>query len=108
MKDKFIIIKTTYPNLKSGKKLAKILLNKKLAACIHFSKIDCCYIWEGKIIDDKEISLSIKTRKYLYPKIEKIIKENHDYENPQIIGITIDEACESYLQWIDSNVENEK
>ena len=103
--DEFLIIKTTYPNLRDSKKLAKILLGKKLAACVQFSKIESSYFWEGKIVNDKEILVSIKTKAELYLKIEKIIQKNHSYKVPQILGITIDKAHPAYLNWIESNVE---
>jgi len=105
MKKNFMIIKTTYPNLRDSKKLAKILLEKKLAACVQFSKIESSYFWEGKIVADKEILVSIKTKADFYLKIEEIIQKNHSYKIPQILGITIDKASPSYLNWIESNLE---
>ena len=53
MKTKFLIIKTTYPKMDGAKKLAKILLTKKLAACVQFSKIESLYSWENKILQEK-------------------------------------------------------
>ena len=59
MKEKFIIIKTTYPNLAKAKNLAKILLTQKLAACVQFSSIKSMYFWEEKIANSSEILVSI-------------------------------------------------
>lgn len=103
-----MIITTTYPNLQNAKKLAKILLTKKLAACIQFSKIESCYLWNKKITNDKEILVSIKTTSNFFEKISKIITENHQYEVPEIIGINIDKGSNSYLNWIASNLEIQK
>lgn len=103
MKNEFIIIKTTYPNIKSAQKLAEHLLQAKLAACIQLTKINSIYSWQNKIENSEEISLSIKTKKSNYKKIEKVILKNHDYEVPQIFSIKIDQGFESYLNWIDSN-----
>lgn len=104
MAKKFIVIETTYPNLREAKNLGKILLSKKLAACIHFSRIESNYLWEEKIYTEKEILVKIKTTNSLYSTIEKTIKKHHSYEIPQIYSTQIDQGFAPYLSWIDLNV----
>lgn len=99
---KFIIIQTTFPKLTEAKKLARILLKEKLAACIHLSKIDSFYIWEEKIASSKETLVNIKTKADLFSKVEEIIIKNHPYKIPQITQIKIDKGSKAYLSWIDS------
>lgn len=101
---KFIIIQTTFPNLTSAKKLARILLTEKLAACVQLSKIDSFYIWEEKIANSKEILANIKSENNNFTEIEKIITKNHPYKIPQIIKINIDDISENYSNWIESNL----
>ena len=103
MKKEFLIIKTTYPKLSEAKKLAKILLTKKLAACVQFSKIESSFIWQNKISCEKEILVSIKTKANSYKKIEKEILDNHPYEIPQIIAIKIDRGVAQYLDCIQNS-----
>jgi periplasmic divalent cation tolerance protein len=98
---KFILIETTYPNLKSAKKLAKLLLEKKLSPCIRLIKALSIYTWDGKINDKNEILVSIKTQKKLYRKIEKIILNNHQYDLPEIVSTEINQGFEPYLNWIE-------
>jgi len=102
MKNNFIVIKTTYPNLTEAKNLAKILLEKNLAACVQFQEIDSSYIWDEKIKNDKEILLNIKTVNKLYQLIEEIIKNHHPYQVPQIYSIKIEQGFEPYFSWIES------
>jgi len=110
MKSKFITIETTYPNSSKGKKLAKnlaeLVLNQKLAACVQFSKIESAYFWEGKLQNDQEILVRIKTKNSLFLKVEKIIKKHHSYEIPQIISTQINQGSDEYLQWIESSTKN--
>ena len=108
MKEKFIIIETTYPNLAKAKNLAKILLTQKLAACVQFLPIKSMYFWEEKICRDLEILVTIKTKSELYSSIEKIILKNHCYKIPQIIANTLNQGFQPYLSWIDSNTKNAK
>lgn len=104
MKKEFIIIKTTYSKLSEAKKLAKILLEKKLAACVQFSKIESAFIWQNKISYEKEILISIKTKANFYKMIEKEIIKNHPYKVPQILALKIDNGLSSYFNWIDQIV----
>ena len=102
--DKFIIIQTTYPNLKSAKNLAEILLKEKLSACIHLQKIESLYFWEKKIQNDAEILVNIKTKKSKFLAIEKLIKKHHSYKLPQITATEIIKGSKDYLSWIETSL----
>lgn len=108
MKEKFITIETTYPNLTESKKLAKLLLEKRLAACVQFTTIKSMYLWQGKIENSTEILVKIKSKNSLYKEIEKIIKGNHIYEIPQILSSFVDQGFAPYLDWIDSSTKDRK
>lgn len=95
-----ILVETTYPNKRSAKNLGKILLNKKLAACVQFFEIDSLYNWQNKLQNDREILVRIKTKESLYQKVEKTIKENHSYEIPQIFSLKLDQGLKSYFDWV--------
>jgi len=99
---KFILIQTTYPKPLQARNLAKILLQKKLAACVDFLPVQSSYIWKEKITDSAEILVTIKTKKSLFKEIENHIKKNHPYQVPQIISTAIDQGSSAYLSWLDS------
>lgn len=103
--NKFIVIETTYPKLEEAEKMAEILLNEKLAACIHISATESRYIWQEKLEKTPEIALKIKTSAKLFSKIEKIIKESHSYQLPQIIATEIKFGNKYYLDWIKNLVK---
>ena len=108
MENEFIIINTTYPNLKGAKNLARILLEEKLAACVQFMEIQSDYFWHEEIKSDQEILVKIKTINANYDQIEKIILRNHEYEIPQIVATKINKGLKPYLNWIGSIVKNHK
>jgi periplasmic divalent cation tolerance protein len=101
---KYCVIKTTFKNLSEAKKMAKILLANKLIACAQISTIESFYSWNNKVINEKEVLLSAKTKVKLYKKAEKIILCNHSYKLPQIICLPILDGSKFYLDWIDSSL----
>lgn len=67
---KAIIIQTTCSDKNQAKKLAKVLLEKRLAACLQLSNIESFYKWEGEFCNDNEVLLSIKTKKRILKKLK--------------------------------------
>ena len=100
-----VIIQTTCSTKKEAKKIAKILVEKKLAACVQILKIESIYNWDNKLCVDKERLLFIKTKNKNFKKIQRIIKENHSYDLPEIIEIKITNASKEYLQFIQGNTK---
>ncbi len=100
---KALVVQTTTAKKKEAKKLAKILLKKRLGACIQISKIKSFYTWKGRVCEDKEFLLSIKTKKSCFKKIQREIKENHSYDLPEIIAIPIQKSSKEYRKFIGEN-----
>ncbi len=98
-----IIIQTTCTNKDEASKIAKVLVYKKLAACVQMSEIESIYKWEGEFCNDKEILLNIKTKKENFKKIKSKIKELHSYDLPEIISINIDNVSKDYKKFIGEN-----
>lgn len=102
---KAIVVQTTTNKYKEAKKIAKILLEEKLAACIQISETDSFYMWEDEFCNDKEYLLNIKTKKDNFEKIESKIKELHSYDLPEIISIEIDKCSKEYKKFIKENTK---
>jgi len=96
----YIIIETTFDNKKEAEKVAKRLIESKLAACIHLSKVESYFRWKNKLEQTKEYKLKIKTTNKNYMKVEKLIKQNHKYKVPEIISIKIKRGSRNYLNWM--------
>ena len=103
MTAKNIQIITTTPKAKEAEKIANLLVDKKLAACVQvIGPITSIYKWKGKKEKSKEYLCLIKATRNLYYKIEKEIKGIHPYETPEIIATRIIAGNKDYLNWIDS------
>lgn len=87
------------------KKIIDALISSRLAACVNSWPVKSTYIWKGKVEEDEEYILFIKTKKERYKEVEEKIKSVHSYEVPEIICFDIKEGNESYLKWIDEVVK---
>lgn len=96
---------TTVSSEIEGKLIAKNLINNKLAACINIiPKINSIYYWQGKLHEEKEFLLLIKTTGEQVKKAMNKIKEGHSYQVPEIIFWPIAEADKNYGQWVQKEV----
>ncbi|MBS3068241.1 divalent-cation tolerance protein CutA [Candidatus Micrarchaeota archaeon] len=96
-----IIILTTVPKQSDGEKLAKLLVEKKLAACVNIIKIEkSIFRWKGNIVENKEFLLIIKSTAEKYNKLERTIKKNHPYKLPEIVRLKVDGGLRKYLDWV--------
>jgi len=100
---KCIVIQTTCSSKDEAKKIAKVLVESKLAACIQILPMQSMYIWEGKLCCENEILLNIKTKKANFLKIKSKILELHSYDVPEIIELDISNISEDYLNFIKDN-----
>ncbi len=105
MTKSYDIILTTTGSKEETDRLAEMLVSRQLAACVQVINIGSTYMWQGKITQEAEFLLLIKTASHLYSEVEKIIVENHSYEIPEIIQIPIVQGLPAYLAWIDENTK---
>lgn len=97
----YISVSTSLPDKNSAKKMAKTLVEERLAACTNIFRMDSLYWWQEKIEEEEEYELVFKSRRVLYPELEKRIRELHPYEVPSILSYPIEEGLKDYLGWID-------
>ncbi len=96
----YIIVYSTFPDLKTAKKLVRGLVTNKLAACGNIFKLTSIYSWKNKIEQSPEYGALIKTRKRNYEKALVYLQKNHPYEVPEIISWDIEKGFKKYLDWI--------
>jgi periplasmic divalent cation tolerance protein len=96
-----IVVFVTTPDEGVAVRIAKSLVEARLAACVNIIKdIRSIYSWQGKIEDDSEVLLVVKTRNEHFDSLSKKIKELHSYSVPEIIALPIIKGSEDYLKWI--------
>ncbi len=96
-----IVVFVTCGSEEEGLKIANALVEGRLAACVNLiSPIRSIYRWEGKIWDESEWLLIIKTQKERFGELEKKVRSLHSYSVPEIISLPILEGSSSYLDWV--------
>lgn len=99
-----IVVYITVSNPDEGEKIAKALVEKRLAACVNMLPgLRSIYHWQGTICDDREMLLIIKSSASLFEAIEKEVKALHSYKVPEIIALPIVAGSMDYLNWINEN-----
>ena len=97
----YLLVLTTASSRSEARKLARVLLKEKLAACVNLiPDTESHYWWKGRVERAGEILLLIKTKKSAFKKVEKTIRENHSYSVPEIIGLPIEKGSRPYLDWL--------
>ena len=96
------IIYSTTSSVEEARKIARIIVEEKLAACVNIiPKIESIYRWQGKIEEDNESILLAKTIDKNVDQVIQRIKENHSYDVPDIVAIPITHGFKEYLDWVE-------
>ena len=96
-----IVVITTAGTEEEANSLARELVGRRHAACVNVLPVHkSVYRWQGKLCEESEFLLVIKSIKDEYRAIEATIQELHSYELPEVLAIPIQHADERFLGWI--------
>lgn len=95
----FTIIYITAGNVDEAKKIAHALVSNKLAACVNMHPISSVYEWDGKVEEDSEIAMFVKTTSDKFDEINEMVHSIHNYDLPCVISWEI-KGDEDYLRWV--------
>jgi periplasmic divalent cation tolerance protein len=102
MNDILLVI-TNLPDAPSAARLAQQLIEARAAACVNqLAPCTSIYRWKDNIETATEVPLLIKTTRSAYPRLEKLIREAHPYELPEIIAVSMTAGLPAYLDWVNS------
>ena len=102
----YIIVLMTASNKEEAIKIVRMLLEEKLVACANIiDAVSSFYWWKGKIEENKEVLVIMKSHKNLFKNLSSRIMELHSYEVPEILAIPIVNGSSSYLDWMKAYLE---
>ena len=108
MTDKIVVI-ITAKNARECARIARHLLDKRLVACANlFPQVRSLYHWKGKIADEKECLMLLKSSRELFPALQTEVEKLHSYSVPEIIALPIIDGSANYLNWIVESVAASK
>jgi len=97
---KACVVMTTVSNKEQAEKIARVVLEARLAACVQIQEITSYYWWDDKINREGEQLLYLKTTSDKYQALETLLIENHSYDTPEILQLAVEAGFEKYLGWI--------
>ena len=94
----------TAPKITVARKLAKLVLEERLAACVNIVRdVESHYWWEGEVCRDAEVLLVMKTAKARLKALEEQVLAAHPYDTPEFVVLPIESGSKRYLDWISSS-----
>jgi periplasmic divalent cation tolerance protein len=100
------VVLVTCGTLREGRKIARRVIQKRLAACVNvlLSPMNSYFIWKNKLEVAREYLLVMKTTLNRLPQLEKEVKRLHKYEVPEFIALAITDGSRAYLSWVQQGV----
>jgi len=96
-----LLILCTCPNAESASRIARALVEERLAACVNrVPGLTSVYRWQGEIHEDNEVLLLIKTQHERFESLRARIIELHPYDVPEVIALEIAAGHAPYLEWL--------
>jgi len=105
----YLIVIMTASNREEAVKIVRTLLEEKLIACANIMyPVSSFFWWQGKIEEEKEVLILMKSHETLFKKLSKIVTELHSYDVPEILALPIVKGSQSYLDWMKACLETVK
>ena len=100
---RFAVVLTTAGSGEQATAIARALVERRLAACVNIATQVCSiYRWQGKVHQDEEKLLVIKTAEHLFPEVRAAVRELHTYDLPEMILLPIAQADPEVEEWLES------
>jgi periplasmic divalent cation tolerance protein len=104
---KFRVVLVTCATLEEARKIARGVVEKRLAACVNIvtHAVESFYRWEGKLENSSEYLLIMKTSEGRLAELQKEVMELHSYDTPEFVVLPIVAGSEEYLGWLGESLE---
>jgi len=96
-----LLVLTTLPDRAAALKLAQMLVDARLAACVNVgAPCISVYRWQGAVEEADEVPVLIKSTVERYAELETVLHRHHPYELPEILAVRPDRGLPDYLEWV--------
>jgi periplasmic divalent cation tolerance protein len=105
MKNKMIVVYSTFSSYEEFEKIAEILVSERLVACANsIENVKSVYMWQDELKKETEVCGLFKSTKVNYKAIRDRITELHSYENPCIFRFCVKKPAKTYFKWLSDTV----
>ena len=100
-----LLVLTTCGSPEDANRLGKLLVEQRLAACVNaVNNVTSTYRWQGRLQQDQETLLVIKTTEARFAALEQAIRQHSSYELPEVVAIAVHAGSPPYLDWLRESV----
>ncbi len=104
MTDKIVVLSTCSSEEEAGR-LARVLLDQRLAACVNVVPgVRSYYWWNGAIEEAGEFLLIVKSSRPLFERLSAALRQAHSYEIPEALALPVVDGAPEYLSWLGKNL----
>ena len=101
-----IVVLMTAASAEEAMRIAEVLVDKKLAACVQvLPEMHSIYLWKGEVERAREVLMIAKTTMAKFEDLQSQLRAIHSYETPEIIALPIVAGSEDYLKWLTGSLE---
>ncbi|MBE0512234.1 divalent-cation tolerance protein CutA [Candidatus Bathyarchaeota archaeon] len=102
----YVVVIITTPNKEEAVKIVRSLLEERLIACANIlGPVSSLFWWQGKIDEENEFLVFMKSHKTLFERLSERVMEIHSYDVPEIIALPIIEGSPPYLDWLRASLQ---
>ncbi len=102
----YIVAIITTPNKEEAEKIVRSLLKERLIACANIlGPVSSLFLWQGKIDEENEFLVFMKSNKSLFKRLSERVSEIHSYDVPEIIALPILDGSPPYLDWLKTSLQ---
>jgi periplasmic divalent cation tolerance protein len=104
-----LMVFTTFANADDAARVVRVLVEERLIACGNIVPgVRSLYRWEGKVADEAEVFVILKTRKQDWTALISRLHELHPYTTPECIAVRIAAGAPKYLAWLEEALATEQ
>jgi periplasmic divalent cation tolerance protein len=96
-----MVVLCTFPDEEKARQIGTHLVEKQYAACVSIvPSVQSIYQWDGKLCNEHEILVLIKTTREAFPVMSRELAALHPYDEPEIIALPVADGSAGFLDWL--------
>lgn len=95
-----ILVYVTCSNEVEAKRLARLLVEQRLAACVNCFPVSSVYLWKGRVEEAEEWAMLCKTTEARFEELKEVVRKEHSYELPCLLKFKVEGEAQ-FLKWIE-------